>query len=272
MNKLLLFIKDTFLYKFCFHICKILGHNLILTCEALGEFSIFFTKLIKSIFHKRFFLKNLFSSLYINGFCSIPVVGLTGIFTGGVLTVQLFDNLHRFGLDDMIPYIVMFALMKELAPVLCGLMIVARVSSSMAAEIGSMQTNNQIDSLTSMSISKYSFLYLPRVLSMVIAQPFLTTIAIIMGVLGSCLVACHIYGFTESYFLHLIWEDFEWSAYIMGITKGAIFGALLSIIACYKGNQTKDGAVGIKKATISSVVISCVFILMFNFIITAIMS
>ena len=249
MNKLLLFIKDTFLYKFFFHICKILGHNLILTCEALGEFSIFFTKLIKSIFHKRFFLKNLFSSLYINGFCSIPVVGLTGIFN-----------------------IVMFALMKELAPVLCGLMIVARVSSSMAAEIGSMQTNNQIDSLTSMSISKYSFLYLPRVLSMVIAQPFLTTIAIIMGVLGSCLVACHIYGFTESYFLHLIWEDFEWSAYIMGITKGAIFGALLSIIACYKGNQTKDGAVGIKKATISSVVISCVFILMFNFIITAIMS
>jgi phospholipid/cholesterol/gamma-HCH transport system permease protein len=228
--------------------------------------------LIKSLFHRHFFFKNLLHSLYLNGFCSIPVVGLTGIFTGAVLTVQLFDNLHRFGLDDMIPYIVMFSLMKELAPVLCGLMIVARVSSSMSAEIGSMKTNNQIDVLTSMSISPYRFLYAPRIISMIIAQPILTTIAIIMGVAGSFIVSCNMYGFTDVYFLNLVWEDFEWSAYIMGITKGAIFGALLSIIASYKGNQTQDGAVGIKKTTISSVVISCVFILMFNFIITAIMS
>ena len=270
MNRILLYIQSSFLFKISKYICVIIGHNCYLFCVAIGECCIFFYNLLLC-FKSRFFFRNFFDSLYINGFCSVPVVGLTGIFTGAVLTVQLFDNLHRFGLDDMIPYIVMVSLMKELAPVLCGLMIVARVSSSMSAEIGSMVSGNQIDALTSMSINKYGFLYFPRVLSMIIAQPILTTIAIIMGIGGSCVVACNMYGFTENYFIHLIWNDFEFSSYLMGIVKGCVFGALLSIIACYKGNKTTDGAVGVKKTTISSVVLSCVFILIFNFIITAIM-
>lgn len=272
MINILKYTKKSIIFKICHNLCVIFGHNVYVCCTSIGEAIVFLYNLITATLRNKLFFRNFFDSLYINGFCSIPVVGLTGIFTGAVLTVQLFDNLHRFGLDDMIPYIVMFSLMKELAPVLCGLMVVSRVASSMSAEIGSMATNNQIDSLTSMSINKYSFLYFPRILSMIFAQPILTTIAIIMGVGGSCFVACNMYGFTTDYFIHLIWDDFEWMAYAMGIIKGVVFGALLSIIACYKGNKTTDGAVGIKRTTISTVVLSCVFILIFNFIITALMS
>ena len=271
MEKLLNLLQKTHIYKLILLICINVGNRMIGFTTALGEFGIFSWKLLTSALHRRFFFNNFLSSIYLNGFCSIPVVGLTGFFTGAVLTVQLFNSLRQFGIDDNIPYIVLIALMKELAPVLGGLMVVARVGSSMSAEIGSMATNNQIDSLISMSINKYRFLYFPRVLSMLIAQPLLTTIAIITGVIGSFFVSTKLYGFTETYFLNLICEGFEWPDYMMGFVKGAAFGLILSVIACYKGNKTTYGAVGIKHTTISTVVLACVYILIANFVITWLM-
>ena len=268
MKYILLSIRNTFLFNFFYSICKILGHNVIIFNYAIGKFATFIGKFVSSVLHKQFFLSKFLESLYTNGFCSIPVVGLTGIFTGSVLTMQLFNSLTMFGLNDTIPYIVMFALMRELAPVLCALMVTSRVGSSMSAEIGTMKTNNQMDVLVSMSINKYRFLYFPRVLSMVIAQPILTTIAIITGVIGSFLVSTKMYGFTDMYFLNLIWQDFEWKDYILGLIKGFTFGFIISILACYKGNATKEGAVGVKNTTIATVVLNCIYILIFNFIIT----
>ena len=268
MNKIITFITKTFLYKSAFYVCQTLGKNVLMFFSAIGRFSLFFGKMIESILNRQFFFKNLLESIYINGFCSIPVVGLTGIFTGAVLTVQLFNSLKMFGIDNTIPYIVLVALMKELAPVLGGLMVVSRVGSSMSAEIGSMATNNQLDVLTSMSVNKFRFLYLPRIISMAIFQPILTTIAIITGVIGSFFVATKLYGFTDLYYLKLLYEGFEWSDYYMGVIKGAVFGIIISLIACYKGNDTEEGALGVKKTTITTVVLCCVYLLLFNFIIT----
>lgn len=220
------------------------------------------------MFHRRFFVRNFIESVYVNGFCSIPVVGLTGLFTGAVLTLQLFKSLSMFGIEDTIPYVVLLSLTKELAPVLCGVMIVARVGSSMSAEIGTMACNNQIDSLISMSISKYRFLYIPRILSMTIMQPILTTIAVITGVIGSFVVFVSMFSFTETYFFNLIYNGLNIKHYLMCISKGAMFGFILSTIACYKGNKTIDGAVGVRKTTISTVVLSSVYILMANFLLT----
>ena len=140
VEKLINLIQRTHLFKLTLLICQNIGNRMIEFTTALGEFSIFSWKLLTSALHRRFFFNNFTSSLYLNGFCSIPVVGLTGFFTGAVLTVQLFNNLRQFGIDDNIPYIVLLALMKELAPVLGGLMVVARVGSSMSAEIGSINT------------------------------------------------------------------------------------------------------------------------------------
>ena len=271
MGKITKVAKNNFLYKFLCECLYAIGYGFIKFCATLGRFSIFTYKLLASSISKQVFFRNFFSSLYTNGFCSIPVVGLTGFFTGAVLALQLFTSLKMFGIEDSIPYIVLVALMKELAPVLCGLMVVARVGSSMSAEIGSMKTNNQIDVLTSMSINKYRFLFLPRIFSMFVAQPLLTTIGILTGIIGSFFVSTNMFGFTDLQYWHLIYDGFEFPDYMMSIVKGACFGILISLIACYEGDKTKEGAVGVKKTTISTVVVSCVFILMFNFLITCVM-
>lgn len=271
MDKFLFFLKNSILFKFVFNTCYILGNNLLSFNSAIGRFAIFTSNLIKSSISKNFFFKNFLHSIFTNGFCSIPVVGLTGLFTGAVLTLQLFVSLKMFGIENTIPYIVLLALMKELAPVLCALMIVSRVGSSMSAEIGSMATNNQIDVLTSMSINKYRYLYFPKILSMIIAQPILTIVAVMTGVIGSFLVSTQMFGFTDIYFCNLIYEGFEIHAFCVSFIKGIVFGFIISLVACYKGNKTEDGAVGIKKTTISTVVLSCIYILIFNFVITWVM-
>ena len=271
MDKIILFLQRSFLFRLIFHVIEVIGGNVIVFNSAVGSFCVFCTRAASSALRGRFFLSNFLNALFINGFCSIPVVGLTGLFTGSVLTLQLFVSLKMFGIEDTIPYIVLFSLMKELAPVLCALMIVSRVGSSMSAEIGSMAVNNQIDVLTSMSINRYRFLYIPRIVSMLVAQPVLTTVAIIAGVIGSCIVSTQMFEFTDVYFCNLIYEGFEWSAYIVGMVKAVIFGLIISTVACYKGDKAENGAVGIKATTISTVVLCCVYILITNFVITWIM-
>lgn len=266
-----MYVQKNCVFKMIYYVLSTIGENVIVFNSAVGRFFVFIGRLFVATCNREFFLRNFCSSLFANGFCSIPVVGLTGVFTGAVLTLQLFVSLKMFGIEDTIPYIVLFALMKELAPVLCALMVVSRVGSSMSAEIGSMATNNQIDVLTSMSVNKYRFLFLPRVLSMAIAQPFLTTIAVLTGVIGSFVIAVNMFGFTDRYFCHLIYEGFEWHAYKICVIKGFIFGLIISTIACYKGYLTTNGAVGVKNTTIATVVLCCVYILICNFVITWIM-
>ena len=142
MEKFVKTIKTIDLIGFLYDCLAVIGRGAIRFNASLGRFFIFTSKLFIASFSKQIFFRNFLSSLYTNGFCSIPVVGLTGFFTGAVLALQLFTSLKMFGIEDSIPYVVLVALMKELAPVLCGLMVVARVGSSMSAEIGSMKTNN----------------------------------------------------------------------------------------------------------------------------------
>ncbi len=268
----LIYLNDNILIKIVYGVFWITGKNVIAFVSAIGRFSIFLKKTVFAFFTGKFFLKVFFNSLFVNGFCSIPVICLTGLFTGSVLALQLFLSLKTFGVESTVPYIVLLALTKELAPVLCALMMVSRVGSSMSAEIGSMATNNQIDILTTMSINKYRFLYIPRIVSIVVAQPILTTIAVISGVIGSFIISTTMFDFADISFYNLVYEGFEPIAYLMCVIKSCVFGLIISTIACYKGNKTKDGAVGIKNTTISTVVLCCVYILIMNFLITWLMS
>lgn len=268
MDKIILFIRKQFIFQLIFNICHFIGFNFIVCAQAIGKFCIFLYKTFTALFHKQFFFTNFVNSCYTNGLCSIPVVSLTGLFSGAVLTLQLFISLSAFGINDQVPYIVLLALTKELCPVICGLIIIARVGSSMSAEIGSMSCNNQIDVLISMSINKYRFLYIPRILSLMVMQPFLNTISLISGLIGGYFIATHIYGYTDAYFVTLLNQGFDVHNYMVCIVKGIVFGLITSSMACYKGNKTKDGAVGIKNTTISTVVLSSVYILIANFCIT----
>ena len=253
-----------------YQICFIIGRNIITFFSSVGGFCSFFKKNLLFLFNKTFFLKNFLNSLFDNGFCSIPVAALTGFFTGLVLTFQLFLSLEIFGgINEAVPNIVLIALMKELGPVLCAIILVSRVGSSMSAEIGSMSINNQIDVLKTMSVSVYKFLYIPNILSMLLAQPILTIISVITGVIGSFIVSTQILSnLTETCFYNLIYKSIEYRSFIMCIIKSCVFGLIISSVACYKGSKTYNGAVGVRNTTISTVVMCCVFILIFNFLIT----
>lgn len=271
MDKIILFIRQQFIFQIIFNILHFIGYRFIICTQAIGEFCIFLHKNFIALFHRQFFFTNFLSSCYINGLCSIPVVSLTGVFSGAVLTLQLFISLSSFGIENQVPYIVLLSLTKELCPVVCGLIIISRVGSSMSAEIGSMSCNNQMDVLTSMSINRYRFIYIPRILSTMIMQPFLNTISLISGLIGSYFIATNVYGYTDTYFFTLLNQSFDIHNYVICLIKGVVFGLITSTIACYKGNKTKDGAIGIKNTTISTVVLSSVYILIANFCISFIM-
>lgn len=252
--------------------CRGLGSFIIKLLYEIGIFSLFLKNVLSSIFGRPFFLKNFINSFLVFGLYSIPVVSLTAIFTGAVLALQLHYGFEKFNVTEIIPIVVLISLTKELGPVLCGLMISARVGSSMTAEIAGMAVNNHIDSLITLSANPFRFLILPRVLSTIIAMPILTTIVSIIGVLGAFLVSVYMFDFSIFSYLQITLDNFIFYDYWTGIVKSLVFGAFISIIACYNGYYTSDGAVGIGRATIKTVVTCCVGILFFNFIIAIIMS
>jgi phospholipid/cholesterol/gamma-HCH transport system permease protein len=266
------FLFNNNLIKFVFFILKIIGISFLRLSTGIGFFSIFMKDIFISLFSKQIFFQNIRYCFFNIGFCSLPVVGLTGIFTGAVLSVQLYYSIGKLGIQDTIPSIVLIALLKELGPVLSGLMLVARVGSSMTAEIGGMVVNNQIDSLISLSVSPFRFLYIPRIIATTISMPFLAIIASLIGIIGSYIVCTKFFDFSEMYYISLVSEAFSYSDFKIGLVKSVVFGFLISIISCYKGSITEDGSVGIGRSTISAVVSCCIYILFFNFVITSIMS
>lgn len=259
-------------FEFVINILSIVGKYSALFFVNFGKFVIFFKDLIASSISRQVFFQNIRSAIFINGFCSIPVVGLTGIFTGAVLTVQLYYSLSKFGVQDTIPAIVLIALLKELGPVLCGLMVVARVGSSMVAELGGMVVNNQIDSLIAMSISPFRFLYIPRTLALTLSMPFLMMITATIGVIGSFVIAVSVLDFSPFFFINALIKSFDSYDLLIGLIKATVFGFVISVVSCYKGSTTKDGSYGIGQSTISAVVSCCVYVLFLNFVITYLMA
>jgi phospholipid/cholesterol/gamma-HCH transport system permease protein len=265
-------IKSIIFKKISIGAISIVGKIALSNAKSIGRFAIFVKNIISSSLSKQFFYKNFLSKIFVNGFCSIPVVTITGLFTGGVLSVQLYYSLAKFGVTDTIPNIVLVAMLKELGPVLCGLMLVARVGSSMVAEIGGMAINNQIDSLITLSVNPFRFLYIPRILASIISMPMLTILASLMGVIGSMLVCTISFSFSINHYIQLLISAFDFYDFKIGVTKSVVFGAIISIVSCYKGSITEDGSVGIGRSTISAVVSCSIYILLFNFLITWLMS
>jgi len=254
-----------------FDLISRIGKSVNLFTIKIGSFVIFIYKLLSSLLSRKFFFKNFLDSMLYIGFCSIPVVTLTGIFTGIVITVQLYYALLKFGVTDTIPTIVLVGLLKELGPVLCGLMIVARVGSSMVAEIGGMKINNQIDALTSLAVDPFKFLYIPRILATTIAMPLLCTILSIIGIMGSFFIMTMVFNFSPNVYVEIIINSFDFYDYNIGMIKSIIFGFIISLTACYNGSNARDGSVGVGYATVKTVVACCVYVLFFNFLVTVLM-
>ena len=185
-----------------------------------------------------------------------------------VLALQSYTGFSRFSAESAIPNIVVLTLTRELGPVLTGLMISARVGSSIAAEIATMRVTEQIDALKTLNTNYYNYLVTPRVLSLTLALPIFVTLVDFIGVMGGYFVSVYRLGFNDNLYLLNTIEFLSLGDYLSGIFKAFTFGFIISIVSCYCGLFSGKGAYGVGIATTNSVVISSILILATNYFLT----
>tara|TARA_E500000318_G_scaffold99984_1_gene102352 strand:- start:527 stop:1300 length:774 start_codon:yes stop_codon:yes gene_type:complete len=202
------------------------------------------------------------------GYYSLPVVGLTTLFSGMVLALQSYTGFSRFNAESAISTVVVLSMTRELGPVLAGLMVAGRIGASMAAEIGTMRVTEQVDALTTLSTSPFKYLVVPRVLAGIISLPFLVLIGDIIGVFGGYLVGVHKLGFNAGSYLKSTFDFLEVQDVVSGLVKAAVFGFLIALMGCYHGYHSGRGAQGVGRATTNAVVSASILILISNYLIT----
>ncbi len=245
-----------------------IGRTVIALFATIGRVSLFAARAVLHCFKPPFYGRLLGRQLVEIGYYSLPVVGLTAIFTGMVLALQSYTGFTRFNAEGAIASVVVLSITRELAPVLAGLMVAGRIGAAMAAEIGTMSVTEQIDALTTLSTNPFKYLVAPRLIAGVLMLPILVLVADIIGVFGGYLVSVYKLGFNPSVYLERTWDILKPIDVISGLVKAAIFGFLISLMGCYHGYHSRGGAQGVGAATTNAVVSSSVLILAFNYIIT----
>ena len=202
------------------------------------------------------------------GYYSLPVVGLTAIFSGMVLALQSYTGFARFSAESAVANVVVLSITRELGPVLAGLMVAGRIGASMAAEIGTMRVTEQIDALTTLSTNPFKYLVVPRLLAGVLMLPLLVLVADIIGVFGGYLVGVYKLGFNAGVYINSTVDFLEPLDVISGLVKASVFGFLIALMGCYNGYYSKGGAQGVGAATTNAVVSASILILTSNYLIT----
>ncbi|WP_037315933.1 MlaE family ABC transporter permease [Ruegeria halocynthiae] len=247
-----------------------LGRAVLAMLATFGQVALFAFNAISHIFRPPFYPREFIVALMNIGWLSLPVVGLTAIFTGGALALQIYAGGARFNAEAVVPQIVAIGMVRELGPVLVGLMIAARVTSSIAAEIATMKVTEQIDALVTLSTHPMKYLTAPRVLAALITVPVLVGIGDIIGIAGGYVVATQNLGFNAAAYLQNTVNFLEPHDVFSSLVKGAAFGLIAAIMGCYYGMNSGRGAQGVGRATKSSVESAAIMILAANFVLTGV--
>lgn len=246
----------------------LLGRTVLALLASIGRVSIYTGQAVSHLFRPPFYPREFFQALIQIGWLSLPVVGLTALFTGGALALQIYAGGSRFQAESVVPSIVAIGMVRELGPVLGGLMVAARVASSIAAEIGTMKVTEQIDALTTLSTHPMKYLTLPRLLAATLSVPILVAVGDSIGILGGYLVGVTRLGFNAATYMENTVNYLEYWDVASGLVKGAVFGFIVALMGCYYGMNSDRGAQGVGRATKSAVVSASVLILAANFILT----
>ena len=244
------------------------GRAFINFLTATGRLVIFAGVAVSHIVRPPFYSRLVVRQIIEIGFYSLPVVGLTAIFTGMVLALQSYTGFARFNAESAVATVVVLSITRELAPVLAGLMIAGRIGAAMAAEIGTMRVTEQIDALSTLSTNPYKYLVAPRLVAGVVMLPCCVLVADIIGVLGGYLVSVYKLGFNANMYIKNTVQFLEFIDVFSGLVKAAVFGFLISLMGCYHGYHSKGGAQGVGSATTNAVVSASVLILGCNYLIT----
>jgi phospholipid/cholesterol/gamma-HCH transport system permease protein len=202
------------------------------------------------------------------GYYSLPVVGLTAIFTGMVLALQTYTGFNRFAAESAIPNVVVISITRELGPVIAGLMVAGRIGAAIAAEIGTMRVTDQIDALTTLSTNPYKYLVAPRLIAGTLMLPLLVLVADIIGVFGGFLVSTYKLDFNPASYIQRTADFLETMDVVAGLVKAGVFGFLVTLMGCFHGYTSRGGAQGVGAATTYAVVSGSILILVFDYLIT----
>lgn len=245
-----------------------LGRATLSLLGAIGRIASFAGQVLSHMLRPPFYVREFLHAVLQIGWFSLPVVGMTAVFTGGALALQIYSGGARFNAESVVPNIVAIGMVRELGPVLGGLMVAARVASSIAAEIGTMKVTEQIDALVTLSTNPIKYLAVPRVLAATLTVPVLVAVGDAIGIAGGWLVGVNRLGFNSATYLQSTVTFLEGWDIASGLLKGAAFGFIVALMGCYHGMTSGRGAQGVGQATKSAVVAASVMILATNYLLT----
>ncbi len=246
-----------------------IGRVVLALFAIAGRLALFGATALLNCVRPPFYLRLAIRQMIEIGYYSLPVVGLTAIFTGMVLALQSHSGFARFNAESAIATVVVLSVTRELGPVLAGLMVAGRIGAAIAAEIGTMRVTEQIDALTTLSTNPYKYLVVPRLVAATVTMPLLVLVADIIGVFGGYLVGIYRLDFNPANYIKLTWQYLETLDVVSGLVKAAVFGFIVALMGCYHGFYSRGGAQGVGAATTNAVVSASVLILAANYLITA---
>jgi phospholipid/cholesterol/gamma-HCH transport system permease protein len=245
-----------------------LGIWVLTALDQAGDFAVISGRALACIFKKPFDVRNLMRQFLVVGVNSIPVILLTSLAVSMVFAVQLAFGFKQFQAGGMAPQVEGIAVVRELAPVITGLMMAGRVGSAMAAELGTMRVTEQIDALECLATDPIHYLFVPRLLAALVMLPLLTGLAVYVGFWGGYFILVTVEGqaafaYDTDFYKMLAFRDLRIALY-----KAFVFGMIISLVGCWRGYRTQGGAEGVGNAPTSSVVTSSLWILISDFFLT----
>jgi phospholipid/cholesterol/gamma-HCH transport system permease protein len=199
------------------------------------------------------------------GVGSLPIVLLTGFFTGGVLILQTYPTFEYYSLQNQAGRSIATSLIRELGPVLSALMVSGRIGSAISAELGAMVVSQQIDAMRALGTNPTRKLVAPRILALIFMMPLLTIAADIFGILGGGIVVTSIFNLDVNVYVTSVRFGITTQDLIGGIIKPVFFGLIIGVVSCHKGLSTTGGTVGVGRSTTNAVVLASIWVIIFDF-------
>ena len=248
-----------------------LGALAIDLADEAGGMALLSLKLLAALVPPRFSTRELTRHLYKMGVASVPIVAMTAFFTGGIMVVQSGIFVKRFGAYGLLGWGAGYATLREVGPILIGLMFSGRVGSNNAAELGTMTVTEQIDGLRALAIEPVRWLILPRVLAMVIAMVSLLVIGDLVAIGGGMLFGKLLLGVELSSFYHSAVDNLKPWDFLVGVIKAGFFGLSIALTSCHFGTSVKGGAVGVGRAVNDAVVAAALAIMISDYLLTLVL-
>ncbi len=236
--------------------------------QSVQDYVIFSAQALVNLFRKPFYFADMVQQADLIGVGSLPIVALTGFFTGAVLAVQTANTLERFGSVTMVGQLVSLSMVRELGPVLTSLMVAGRNSSGMASELGSMVVTEQIDAMRALGTDPMKKLVTPRIVATVFMLFFLTIISDLVGLTGGLVIAKLLLRLDARQYWSTAWQILVFQDVFMGLIKPVLFGLIIATVGCFYGLNARGGTQGVGRATTQAVVAASVLILAMDLLLT----